>query len=89
VIVIEYRIHGYMLSDALRPDPKYGKRTFFVDETLPVFEGWTDQDFIDGSIETAPERYSLATVQRVGSDEFIYDARKRFPMTNPDAEAKE
>lgn len=88
MLVIEYRIHGYMLSDALRPDPKFGKRIFHVDEANPAFAGWSDEDFITASHETAPDKYSLATVKRVGAENYLYDARDRFPMDSKVAAAQ-
>lgn len=89
MLVIEYRIHEYTRSDALRPDPKFGKRIYHVDEANSAFAGWSDEDFITASNETAPERYSLATIKRVGAENYLYDARLRFPMeSKAAAEAK-
>jgi len=30
VFIMEYRVKGYQLSDAMRPDPKWGKKIFNV-----------------------------------------------------------
>jgi hypothetical protein len=58
---VVYRIKGYALADALRPDPFWGKRIFRVDtEKL----GTEDEDEIrKAAIATAPEGYDFHTMK--------------------------
>lgn len=69
----EYRINGYRLADALRPDPKYGKRVFFTDRKhLPEA---TDAEIIEaaGDPENVPQGYWLAMINE--GDRVILDRR--------------
>jgi hypothetical protein len=54
---IEYRIEGYHWTDAMRPNPFWGKRIFRVDtEKL----GTEDENAIrEAAIATPPERYKF------------------------------
>lgn len=72
-IRFEYRINGYSLADALRPDPWYGKRVFYCDRKH--FLEATDAEIIEAANgpEAVPERYWLATIHE--GDRVILDRR--------------
>jgi len=61
-----YLRNDYRLSDALRPNPRYGNRIFNIDaNSLPEH---TDEDVISAAKDTAPDGYWLQKLEAYGGD---------------------
>ncbi len=64
-----YRIDGYTLADAFRPQPDWGTMRFRVSASeLPEH---TDQDVVDAARKGAPVGYWLQRVEAIGGDPHI------------------
>lgn len=61
LIWMEYRIKGYTIADAVRPNPFWGSRRFTVDtDTL----GTEDMESItEAARDTAPDGYELHRIE--------------------------
>jgi len=84
---IEYRIKGYKLSDAFRPQPGWGYRAFYADsEKL----GTEDIGAVkQAAIATAPDGYDFHSIEalgRAGSKVYAFQdaARPAEPSTGKD-----
>ena len=67
---IVYRKEGYKLSDAMRPDPFWGKRIFRVDGDKI---GSNNIEAIrEASIATPPSGYEFFSIEQCGSGERLY-----------------
>lgn len=58
---VEYRVKGYKMADALRPDPKWGRRLFVVDTK----DLGTDNpaEIKSAAIASAPDGYVFHSVK--------------------------
>jgi LAS superfamily LD-carboxypeptidase LdcB len=58
---IEYRVKGYSLADAFRPNPKWGKRAFYADSDKL---GTDDIEAVkEAAIATAPDGYEFFSIE--------------------------
>lgn len=76
IFEVVYRIKGYSLSDAMRPNPFWGKRRFRVDsEKL----GTDDIDAIkEASIATPPDdRYEFYSIQQCPGGQIVYADKEK------------
>lgn len=76
----EYRVNGYSIADALRPDPMYGKRVFFTDRKH--FPEATDAEIIEAADgpDAVPKNYWLATIHE--GDRVILDRRPKYKTSH-------
>lgn len=60
---LEYRIVGYTIADCMRPDPNWGKRSFYIDTDLVECED--ESELKAAARATAPDGYELLRMTKI------------------------
>jgi hypothetical protein len=75
----KYLVHGYVVADAFRSSPAWGKARARVDASET--QGYTDIEIVSAAKQSAPFGYSLKTVTEFADDgtrRELYDRKVPF-----------